>query len=241
MFGGCNGAGKSTLARELLPMMGLRRFLNADEVARGLSPFDVSQSRFKAGRLLLTEARTLISGGSSFALESTLSGKTHVALLKAAREQGYRILLHYVMIGSADQAIERVRLRVRTGGHHVPEEDVRRRYERSLQHLFEDYLPLADAWGVWDNATPPPHQIAGSETQSLSELVGFLTSKNLMEPPHIHPTDMTEMVHEAGRRATVKMLEYYRRMGIKVTPQMTLAPDQEEPSEFEMSVRSVRP
>ena len=120
IMGGCNGAGKTTLARELLPRMGLMRFLNADEIARGLSPLDPTLSAFKAGRLVIEEARTMIAAGTSFALESTLSGKTYAAMLRAAKERGYHIVLHYVMIASAAQAVQRVRLRVRMGGHDVP-------------------------------------------------------------------------------------------------------------------------
>ena len=107
------------------------RFLNADEIARGLSPLDPSLVAFKAGRLVIEEARSLIAAGSSFALESTLSGKTYVAMLREARERGFRVVVHYVVIGSAAQAVERVRLRVTLGGHDVPAEDVVRRYERS--------------------------------------------------------------------------------------------------------------
>jgi predicted ABC-type ATPase len=88
IIGGCNGAGKTTLARELLPRLGLMRFLNADEIARGLSPLDPSLSAFKAGRLVLEEARSLIASGSSFGLESTLSGKTYVAMLREAPLSG---------------------------------------------------------------------------------------------------------------------------------------------------------
>lgn len=91
------------------------RFLNADEIARGLSPLDPSLAAFKAGRLVIEEARSLIGSGSSFALESTLSGKTYVATLRGARERGFRIVVHYVVIGSAAQAVERVRLRVKLG------------------------------------------------------------------------------------------------------------------------------
>jgi predicted ABC-type ATPase len=87
IIGGCNGAGKTTLARELLPRLGLMRFLNADEIARGLSPLDPSLVALKAGRLVIEEARSLIASGSSFALESTLSGKTYVAMLREARER----------------------------------------------------------------------------------------------------------------------------------------------------------
>jgi predicted ABC-type ATPase len=225
IIGGCNGAGKTTLARELLPRMGLMRFLNADEIARGLSPLDPTLSAFKAGRLVIEEARTMLAAGTSFALESTLSGRTYVAMLRRARERGYRIVPHYITIASADQAVERVRLRVRMGGHHVPADDVARRYERSRRHFLNDYLPLADEWGVWENMSPPARQIAGSGTHSISQLIERLNAIKLMESKPAEPDAMTAMVLEASRVATEKMLDYYKRMGIKVTPQMTLAPE----------------
>lgn len=225
IVGGCNGAGKTTLARELLPRIGLMRFLNADEIARGLSPLDPTLSAFKAGRLLLEEARALIAARSSFAIESTLSGKTYVALIREAKAQGYRFLLHYIQISSGEQAVARVALRVRMGGHHVPEDDVLRRFDRSRRHFLEDYLPLADEWGLWDNAQPPPRKIADSRTHTLEEVQDMLSSNNLQEAPAREMSEMSKIVLEAGRVATEKMLDYYKRMGIKVTPQMTLAPE----------------
>ncbi len=225
ILGGCNGAGKTTLARELLPRLGLMRFLNADEMARGLSPLDPTLSAFRAGRLLLEEARSLIEAKASFAIESTLSGKAQVALIREAKARGYRILLHYIVIGSATQAVARVALRVKLGGHHVPEDDVRRRFDRSRRHFLEAYLPLADEWVLWDNQEPPHRRIADSGANTLNQLHAMLTSNILQEAP---PREMSEMVRiglEASRVATEKMLDYYKRMGIKVTPQMTLAPD----------------
>lgn len=225
ILGGCNGAGKTTLARELLPRLGLMRFLNADEIARGLSPLDPSLSAFRAGRLLLEEARSLIAAKASFALESTLSGRTYVALIREAKAQGYRFLLHYIVIGSATQAVGRVALRVRLGGHHVPEDDIRRRYDRSRRHFLEDYLPLADEWGLWDNQAPPAVQVADSRTHMLDQLQSMLTSNSLQEAPPRDMSEMSKIVLEASRVATEKMLDYYKRMGIKVTPEMTLAPE----------------
>lgn len=225
ILGGCNGAGKTTLARELLPRLGLMRFLNADEIARGLSPLDPTLTAFKAGRLVLEEARSLIAAKTSFALESTLSGRAQVALIHEAKAQGYRILLHYIVIGSATQAVARVALRVRLGGHHVPENDVRRRFDRSRKHFQEDYLPLADEWGLWNNQSPPPKQIADSKTHTLDQLHAMLTSNSLQEATPREMSEMSKIVLEAGRVATEKMLDYYKRMGIKVTPQMTLAPE----------------
>lgn len=225
ILGGCNGAGKTTLARELLPRLGLMRFLNADEMARGLSPLDPSLSAFRAGRLLLEEARSLIEAKASFAIESTLSGKAQVALIREAKARGYRILLHYIVIGSATQAVARVALRVKLGGHHVPEDDVRRRFDRSRRHFLEDYLPLADEWGLWENQSPPAAQIADSKTHTLDQLHAMLTSNSLHEAPLREMSEMSKIVLEASRVATEKMLDYYKRMGIKVTPQMTLAPE----------------
>ena len=225
ILGGCNGAGKTTLARELLPRLGLMRFLNADEIARGLSPLDPSLSTFRAGRLLLDEAQSLIAAKGSFAIESTLSGNAQLALIREAKARGYRFLLHYVVIGSATQAVARVALRVRVGGHDVLEADVRRRFERSRRHWLEDYLPLADEWGVWDNQTPPPRQIADGQTHTLDQLHAMLTSNNIQETPPAELSEMAKVVLEAGRVATEKMLDYYRRMGIEVTPEMTLVPE----------------
>lgn len=225
ILGGCNGAGKTTLARELLPRLGLMRFLNADEIARGLSPLDPSLTAFKAGRLLIEEAHSLIAAKASFAIESTLSGKTYVSMIREAKAQGYRFLLHYIMIGSGDQAVGRVALRVRLGGHDVPEDDIRRRFERSRKHFIEDYVPLADEWGLWDNHSPPAVQIADSATHSLDELQTMLATNSLQETPPREMSEMSKVVLEASRVATEKMLDYYKRMGVKVTPQMTLVPE----------------
>ena len=170
IIGGCNGAGKSTLARELLPRLGIGWFLNADLIAKGLSPVNPALATFAAGRRLLEEASGLVEAGSSFALESTLSCKTYVKLLREAKERGYRLVLHYIMIGSATQAVERVRLRVLTGGHNVPEDDIRRRFERSVRDFLEDYLPLADEWGLWDNAHVPARQSADNSSHTLHQV-----------------------------------------------------------------------
>ena len=204
------------------------RFLNADEIARGLSPLDPSLTAFKAGRLLLEEARTLMKAKSSFAIESTLSGRTYLALIREAKAQGYRFLLHYIVIGSEAQAVKRVALRVRLGGHHVPEEDVRRRFDRSRKHFLNDYLPLADEWGLWDNHSPPAIQIAYSATHSFEELNAMIDSLSVQETPNREMSEMSKIVLEASRVATAKMLDYYKRMGIKVTPEMTLAPERKK-------------
>ena len=116
-------------------------------------------------------------------------------------------------------------LRVKLGGHHVPEDDIRRRFDRSRRHFMEDYLPLADEWGLWDNQAPPAVQVADSRTHTLDQLQSMLTSNSLQEAPPRDMSEMSKIVLEASRVATEKMLDYYKRMGIKVTPEMTLAPE----------------
>jgi predicted ABC-type ATPase len=89
VIAGCNGAGKSTFAKEFLPSIGVVRFLNAAEIARGLSPLKPEAVAFKAGRLLLSELRELIDRHETFALESTLSGRTYVNIFENAKQRGY--------------------------------------------------------------------------------------------------------------------------------------------------------
>lgn len=224
-IGGCNGAGKTTLASELLPRMGIMRFLNADEIARGLSPLDPTLTAFRAGRILLEEVQTLMTAKRSFAIEPTLSGRAYVTMLRKAKEQGYRIVMHYIVISSASQAVARVALRVTHGGHHVPENDVRRRFDRSRKHLMEDYLPLADEWVLWDNSRPPHLRMADSGTHNIEQLQAMISATSIQEDPPHELSEMTRIGLEAGRVSTAKMLDYYKRMGIRVTPQMTLAPE----------------
>lgn len=222
IIGGCNGAGKTTLAKELLLRVGIRRFLNADEIARGLSPLDPTLSAFRAGRLVIEEARVLLKAAGSFAIESTLSGKTHVGLIRDAKERGYRVVLHYVLLDSATQAVERVALRVLHGGHDVPEADVRRRFQRSRMHFAEDYLPLADEWVLWDNSRPPHQRLADSTTHRPEEISAMLESSNVKEDAPLEPPEFVRIGLEASRVATLRWLDFYRRMGIEVTPEMTL-------------------
>jgi predicted ABC-type ATPase len=121
LIAGCNGAGKTTFAREFLPKeVKCLRFLNADEMARGLSPLDPSAGAVKAARLLLREVHGAIRDGHTFGLESTISGVTYVRLLRDAQRRGYAVKLFYLWLPSAEVAVRRVRERVRKGGHDVP-------------------------------------------------------------------------------------------------------------------------
>lgn len=176
VIAGCNGAGKTTFAREFLPKeVKCLHFLNADEIARGLSPLAPSAAAIKAGRLLLSEVQSCLRKGETFALESTLSGLTYVRLFRQARSLGYQIELHYLWLSSAVQAIARVRQRVKKGGHDVPATDIRRRFARSLANLPSPYLPLTDRWAVWDNRGRLPQMLASSSTHSIVQVKQILS------------------------------------------------------------------
>lgn len=165
VIAGCNGAGKTTFAREFLPKeVKCLRFLNADEIARGLSPLDPGAAAVKAARLLLTEFRSCVANRQTFAIESTLSGKTYVGLFRDARTQGFEIRIHYLWLPTVALAMARVRERVKKGGHSVPAHDVRRRFSRSRIQFANEYAPLANRWAVWDNQTSPPSLLAESRT-----------------------------------------------------------------------------
>ncbi|MBG86476.1 MAG: hypothetical protein CMO80_06190 [Verrucomicrobiales bacterium] len=155
-------------------------------------------------------------------MESTLSGSAQVRLIRRAKEAGYRFILHYVLIDSAEQSSQRVKLRASLGGHDVPEDDLERRFARSVRRFCNDYLPLADGWVVWENSRPPARQFASDETHTKEQVINMLEGTQLQETPNTSESDQVRLGLEASRRATANMLEYYRRMGVKVTPQMTL-------------------
>ena len=157
IIAGPNGAGKTTFARQFLSEEeGILHFVNADLIATGLSPLHPELAARAAGRLLLSEVERLMRKGESFALESTLSGRTYVDLLHRLKVIGYRIEMVFLRLESAELAIKRLAHRVKHGGHHVPEADVRRRYERGWPNFASLYRPLADAWAVYENSGPVP-------------------------------------------------------------------------------------
>lgn len=176
LFGGCNGAGKTTFARIFLTanFPAPLRFLNADEIARGLSPLRPESVALKAGRLLLSEIDQCLKNRETFGLESTLSGHAQAAILKHAKSLGYRIEMIFLWIPSPRLAIRRIAQRVKKGGHHIEPEDVTRRYRRSADNFVRIYAPLADQWKVWNNASHPPALTLSSDSATLDQLREFL-------------------------------------------------------------------
>ena len=160
VIGGSNGAGKTTFAKEFLPKyVHCLRFVNPDLIAAGLSPFSPESVAAKAGRLMLEEVAYLVDRGSSFAFESTLSGKTYLRLIERAKRTGYAVHLFYLWIPDPALAVARVRDRVDSGGHDVPEVDVRRRYARTLHNFFQLYRPLVDSVHLFDNTGDEPELV----------------------------------------------------------------------------------
>jgi len=173
---GSNGAGKTTLAKRFLPEEAhVLRFLNVDEIARGLSPLKPELAGVKAGRILLTEVRQCPKKQESFALESTLSGKGYVKLLCQARAQNYKVVLVCFWLQTVENAIDRVKARTELGGHDVPEHDIRRRFPRSIENLLTRYLPLTDLWSVWDSLGQDLKLIASSTSHSIQEVRSVLS------------------------------------------------------------------
>ena len=154
VIAGPNGAGKSTAAPYLLKQaLGILEFVNADQIAVGLSAYSPETVSFEAGRIMLKRLHELAASKASFAFESTLSSRTFALFLSRCKAQGYRVQIFYIALPSAALAVNRVALRVKLGGHSIPQADIERRFKRSLHNLFELYLPLADRWSVLDNAS----------------------------------------------------------------------------------------
>ena len=161
VIAGPNGAGKSTAAPYLLKQaLGILEFVNADQIALGLSAYAPETVSFEAGRIMLKRLHELAASKVSFAFESTLSSRTFALFLKQCKAQGYKVHIFYVALPSAELAVNRVALRVKLGGHNIPQTDVERRFLRSLNNLYELYLPLADRWTVLDNASGTLKRIA---------------------------------------------------------------------------------
>lgn len=154
---GPNGAGKTTFAQSYLPNEAkCFNFINADLIAAGIAPFRPDLAGFEAGRILLGKMEEFVSEGAAFGFETTLSGTGYARRIRTMKEMGYRIVLFYLRVPSADFAVARVRARVIEGGHYVPEEDICRRFTKSWTNFQTIYRDLADKWIVFDNSGEEP-------------------------------------------------------------------------------------
>ena len=160
IIAGANGAGKTTFALEYLPHYGgCRNFINADLIAHGLSPLDPDTSALTAGRLFLQQINSQLSARNTFAFETTLAGQSYVNLIKRIKKSGYRINLYFLWIPSVELAEKRIMERVQRGGHSIPLNTIRRRFQRGLVNLFKLYMPWLDYCVIFDNSSPHPSLI----------------------------------------------------------------------------------
>lgn len=169
IISGCNGAGKTTASFSVLPeMLNCMEFVNADEIAKGLSPFQPEKVAIEAGRIMLQRIDFLIDQKIDFAFETTLAAKSYAKFIREAQEKGYFVTLIYFWLNSPELAVERVRNRVLSGGHDIPVNVIYRRYNAGKENLSKLYLPICDYWILIDNSEPPFQIIAeGFKNESI--------------------------------------------------------------------------
>jgi len=156
IIAGCNGAGKTTASFTILPeILKCHNFVNADEIAKGLSPFDPSKVSIQAGRLMLKRIEELINDEQDFAIETTLSTRSYVRLIDRVHAHGYKVTLLFFWLGNVELAKLRVAQRVQNGGHNIPVDVIERRYFLGQKNFMELFLPICDRVWVIDNARDP--------------------------------------------------------------------------------------
>jgi len=160
---GCNGAGKTTASYTILPeILDCKKFVNADEIAKGLSPFQPEKVAFEAGRIMLQRLDDLLLANENFAFETTLASRTFASFINRAKALDYEVTLLFFWLSSKELAANRVKTRVAEGGHNIPVDVIERRYDRGLLNFFELYLPLVNNWMFVDNSGTPYREIGQS-------------------------------------------------------------------------------
>lgn len=180
IIAGCNGAGKTTASFTILPeVIECKEFVNADEIARGLSPFQPEKVSFEAGRIMLNRINELLENNESFAFETTLSTKTYKQKIEKAKEKGYIVTLLFFWLQNIELAKERVKNRVLEGGHNIDSEVIERRYFRGIENLFDIYLPIVDGALIFDNSNGIHELIAQQTFYKKFEIINTITFNEL--------------------------------------------------------------
>ena len=166
IIAGPNGAGKTTASFSLLPdVLHCLNFVNADEIARGLSPFAPESVAIQAGKIMLQRIDGLLLQGVDFAIETTLATRSYVQLVHRAQQLGYKVHLIFFALENEEQAIQRVAQRVSNGGHNISETDIRRRFKRGIANLLHLYMPICDSVLVYNNEMTPAKLVARKRTK----------------------------------------------------------------------------
>ncbi len=176
IIAGPNGAGKSTLAPLLLKdTLTVMEYVNSDTIALGLSAFQPEAAAFEAGRVTLKRLRNLVKQHHHFSFETTLATRSYAPWIQGLSQKGYKFHLLFLWLRTPELAIQRVKERVRLGGHHIPETIIRRRYQRGIKNFFTLYSPLVQSWGVYDNSSNSP---------------GLIATVHQNESPVVHQNDL---------------------------------------------------
>ena len=170
IIAGCNGAGKTTASFTILPeILDCREFVNADEIAKGLSPFQPEKVSFESGRIMLHRITELVSQNENFAFETTLATRSYKNRILDAKEKHYNVTLLFFWLKNPELAKERVKTRVLEGGHNIAEDVIERRYYKGIKNLFEIYLSIVDQALIFDNSEGKHNLIAEiSATEELN-------------------------------------------------------------------------
>lgn len=171
IIAGCNGAGKTTASLSVLPeVLKCEEFVNADEIAKGLSPFHPEEVAIEAGKIMLNRIAALMVRRKSFAVETTLATRSYMTLIKNAHRAGYKVTLLFFWLPSPEMAEERVEERVSAGGHDIPKEVIHRRYWLGLNNLFNLFVPMVDYWSMYDNSLSQRPIVVNNEVIDESTL-----------------------------------------------------------------------
>lgn len=166
IIAGCNGAGKTTASFTILPdILDCKEFVNADEIAKGLSPFQPEKVAFEAGRIMLHRINELLLQNENFAFETTLSTKSYKNKVLEAKNKNYNVTLLFFWLKNPELAKERVKTRVLEGGHNIPEDVIERRYTKGIKNLFDIYIPITDQVLIFDNSEGQ-HQLIAEKSSS---------------------------------------------------------------------------
>ena len=171
IISGCNGAGKTTASYTVLPeILNCREFVNADEIAKGLSPFQPEKVAIEAGRIMLGRIKELLKNNENFAFETTLATKSYKNTILEAKRKGYNVTLIFFWLQTVDLAKNRVRERVLKGGHHIEPGVIERRYLAGIRNLFDIYIPVLDNVLIFDNSEGV-HELVAKKTGNCDMVI----------------------------------------------------------------------
>lgn len=180
IIAGCNGAGKTTASFTILPeIIDCQEFVNADEIAKGISPFQPEKVAFEAGRIMLNRINELIENCETFAFETTLATKSHIQKVRKAKQKGYNTMLLFFWLETIDLARERVRIRVKEGGHNIKPDVIKRRYIRGIKNLFDIFIPEVNGLLIIDNSSLEPELIAKKSEGNRLEVINQIKFKKI--------------------------------------------------------------